>query len=71
MNVILGKKWLQKSLVLFTESVANENSEGKHHMRIALAFFITRLLCLQNFQTLFSLYGLPFVSVMCSCRKYP
>ena len=27
-------------------------------------FFITRVLCLQNFKTLFSLYGLPFVSVM-------
>ena len=26
---------------------------------------ITRLLCLQNFKTLFSLYGLPLVSVMC------
>ena len=32
-------------------------------------FFITRLLCLQNFKTDFSLYGLPLVSVMCSCRK--
>ena len=26
---------------------------------------ITRMLCLQNFKTLFSLYGLPLVSVMC------
>ena len=34
-------------------------------MRFAFVFFITRLLCLQNFKTLFSLYGLPLVSVMC------
>ena len=40
-------------------------------MRTLFVFFITRLLCLQNFKTLFSLYGLPLVSVMCSCRKYP
>ena len=30
-----------------------------------LWFFITRLLCLQNFKTLFSLCGLPLASVMC------
>ena len=66
---IMVKK--QKSVVLFTESVANENSEGKHHTRFAFVFFITRLLCLQNFKTLLSLYSLPLVSVMCSCRKYP
>ena len=40
-------------------------------MRFEFVFFITRLLCLENFKTLFSLYGLPLVTVMCSCRKYP
>ena len=34
-------------------------------MRFEFVFFITRLLCLQNFKTLSSLYGLPLVSVMC------
>ena len=63
MNVILKKEWLQKSVVLFTESVAN--------MTFAFVFFITRLLCLKNFKTLLSHYGLPLASVMCSCRKYP
>ena len=34
-------------------------------MRLEFVFFITRLLCLQNCKTLFSLYGLPLISVMC------
>ena len=34
-------------------------------LRFEFVFFITRLLCLQNFKTLFSLCGLPLVSVMC------
>ena len=34
-------------------------------MRFEFVFFMTRLLCLQNFKTLFTLYGLPLVSVMC------
>ena len=36
MNVILEKKWLQKSVVLFTESVANENSVCHFHNKVAL-----------------------------------
>ena len=36
-------------------------------MRFASVFFITRLLCLQNFKTLSSLYGLPLVSAMQQC----
>ena len=34
-------------------------------LRFEFVFFITRLLCLQNIKTLFSLCGLPLVSVMC------
>ena len=40
-------------------------------MTFAFVFFITSLLCLKNFKTLLSHYGLPLASVMCSCRKYP
>ena len=29
--VILEKQWLQKSVVPFTKSVGNENSDGRHH----------------------------------------
>ena len=34
-------------------------------MRFEFVFFRTRLRCLLNFKTLFSLYSLPLVSVMC------
>ena len=36
MNVILEKYWLQKSVVLFTESVANENSVCLFYNKVAL-----------------------------------
>jgi len=38
-------------------------------MRFEFVFFITRLLCLQNFKTLFSPYGLPLVMVSVMCRE--
>ena len=48
MNVILEKKWLQKSVVLTTESVANENSVCLFYNKVALlAEFLNSFFTLQ------------------------
>ena len=38
---------------------------------ICICLFYNKVALLAEFKTLFSLYGLPLVTVMCSCRKYP
>ena len=46
--------------MLFTESVANENSEGKHHMRFAFVFFYNKVALLAEFQNSFIPIRPPF-----------